>query len=454
MSRYRKIVFTISLFILILIAFSLPLLYVYYMGGREIHDISLKIAADESEPELIVKGIMGWENRNIRTIYQLPHFSFAGMKLYIMPDHPYIYPRILDPRWIMFFKRGACGEDATLFVEMARVAGIRARTVYNPGEDHAWVEVLIDNSWVHVDPSWGYFDDPGVYERENEGGWGKQLSYVYAIDENGEEQDVTNRYTETGRLTVRVERDGKPVRGAKVLVKSRFLMEKGATGYSTSRLAASSETDENGICSFNLGGNNYDIAAESGAIIGYRTELENVLLEEGSETDITLSFSASTILSPDALVWLATLVLLLFAFGVTVWKRRNSIKRFLRALKCDLPTMTGILAIVVALSCAIATVVGFLGLMVVPGLLTLSWTIFGFIGLVFCLMWGILAFSRKRYARAIICMIMTLIIGIVFGLIYGGFGFVLGLPIAFLSLISVILAMTFKRRFLRKLKKF
>jgi hypothetical protein len=66
----------------------------------------------------------------------------------------------------------------------------------------------------------------GFYERsKDEGGWGKQLSYIYFIDSEGNEHDITNRYTDTGTLILHVEKDGEPVENAKITIKSRFLME-------------------------------------------------------------------------------------------------------------------------------------------------------------------------------------------------------------------------------------
>jgi hypothetical protein len=62
-------------------------------------------------------------------------------------------------------RKGDCTEHATLYVALARAAGIPAREVegYIYGNEegnpifvaHAWVEVVLDGKWIGVDPSWG-----------------------------------------------------------------------------------------------------------------------------------------------------------------------------------------------------------------------------------------------------------------------------------------------------------
>lgn len=96
----------------------------------------------------------------------------------------------------------------TLLPSLSAIAmisiSIKSRIVYNLGEDHVWSEVLINGSWKRFDstrPKGSRFDDKGFYERpRDKGGWGKQLSYVYTIDPDGSQHDVTSYYTKIGKL--------------------------------------------------------------------------------------------------------------------------------------------------------------------------------------------------------------------------------------------------------------
>jgi hypothetical protein len=70
-----------------------------------------------------------------------------------------------DALEILNAKKGDCSEHSTLFVALARFAGLPARSVqgyiYNDDEAdpgfayHAWAEVVLNEIWVGVDPMWG-----------------------------------------------------------------------------------------------------------------------------------------------------------------------------------------------------------------------------------------------------------------------------------------------------------
>lgn len=61
---------------------------------------------------------------------------------------------------------GRCEEFSVVFVAVCVAHGYDARLVrsVSPG-DHMWAEVLVDDEWIHVDPSDGVFDDPFRYFR-------------------------------------------------------------------------------------------------------------------------------------------------------------------------------------------------------------------------------------------------------------------------------------------------
>ncbi len=96
---------------------------------------------------------------------------------------------------------------ASFSMEIAKAAGIQTRIAGTIGEDHQWNEVLINKTWVHVDPTLdnaSNFDIPHFYENK----WKWNLSKVYALN-NGEQIDVTETYFEKiGYLNVTVIKKG------------------------------------------------------------------------------------------------------------------------------------------------------------------------------------------------------------------------------------------------------
>jgi hypothetical protein len=76
-----------------------------------------------------------------------------------------------DPKWIAYYKTGACGELAILFSEIANRSGYKTRTIHSefPGGNHGWSEVLIDDEW--------WFFDPAVYADYQKEGSGEQYKW-------------------------------------------------------------------------------------------------------------------------------------------------------------------------------------------------------------------------------------------------------------------------------------
>ncbi len=283
----QAIIVTIILIALTVTFFYGPFIGVsihsHFSARQEILDTAKLISSEESDPQTIVNKIADWLNVNI---------EYDTSFYYFYPFPPFQLWRQTNPsaEWIMTIKRGGCEEFATLFSGLAGAAGIESRVVHNSAEDHVWSEILINGTWTHFDPGLPLdkrFNNPGVYERPKaEGGWEKQLSYVCFIDENGKQRDITSKYTDVGRLSVHVTKDGTPVENAKVTVKSRFLMEN-YPGYNQPRLALENFTDKSGLCTFDLGGNNYTVVAEIGQIVGFRDETI-VNLKENDTTSVEL----------------------------------------------------------------------------------------------------------------------------------------------------------------------
>lgn len=98
---------------------------------------------------------------------------------------------------------------------------------------------------------------------------------------NGTVSDVTRKYTDTGHLVVKVERDRTPIENVKVIVKSRFLMENLPESYKEPQFVVEDYTSSNGSRVFDLGANNYTVVAQ---IANERAESNVSLLENTSQT--------------------------------------------------------------------------------------------------------------------------------------------------------------------------
>ena len=57
--------------------------------------------------------------------------------------------------------------------------------------DHCWVEILVGDSWVHMDPSVGIWNDKDMYKND----WDKRHMFVLAFCADGCE-DVTAAYAD------------------------------------------------------------------------------------------------------------------------------------------------------------------------------------------------------------------------------------------------------------------
>ena len=272
-------------------------------GEEQITQVSAEIVANETDEISRLNKLVDWVTNQENMVYD-------AHLIYFYPILSFWLFRLQDPAYIMVTMRGGCGETALLFNAMANSIGIQTRMVHNPGEDHAWCEVFVNGSWLHFDPglSENYrFNDPHFYER-SEHGWRKPLSYVYALDPNGTEIDVTNKYTDTGKLTVFVENNDLAVENAKITIKSRSLIDN--FGYSDPHFCMEKYTNSSGICEFSLGGNNYTITAETGTFFGSKSEIVYQVTEQNSSF-ITFSPTGFTLLPS---IWSVVTMLLTIFF--------------------------------------------------------------------------------------------------------------------------------------------
>jgi hypothetical protein len=169
--------------------------------------------------------IAGWEMDNFTD----PYFArYLNQDLDIKSLNPplptYLYdnsgkiradflsPYNNDPDWIQFYKFGACGEEASLFANVTNRSGYPTRIItvmtgfwfYGipiPQDDHAWVEVNINNEWYFFDPTaYGEYHDLKIDGYKNR--WfGKPEDYdlflpdqILSITQSNTQTDASQRY--------------------------------------------------------------------------------------------------------------------------------------------------------------------------------------------------------------------------------------------------------------------
>jgi len=84
---------------------------------------------------------------------------------------------------------GQCEEFSRAGHALLEAAGFKARYVLD-FTDHVWIEVWLNNTWVHADPSEGVLDQPLMYEQ----GWGKQMTLIFAFTPTSIHH-ITHTYT-------------------------------------------------------------------------------------------------------------------------------------------------------------------------------------------------------------------------------------------------------------------
>ena len=253
----------VFLFILLTISlFSISAWFIYgycfYDGEKEIQNIIDNIIEDNDTNLTMSIKIAEWEKDNIYNTFgtteevfltkpfmdRPPYLKFFAL----FPLSPLRHPN--NPSWIIFSKYGACQENAILFIEMAEVSGLNARLVKFPAEDHGIAEVEIKNNlWIPFDATIQKENisspDPYYYEKH----WWGNVSRVYYLDLNGNKNDITNNYTETGEIIIKIVNATGSPDDYKVNIISTY---KGLS-------AIKGHPNENFTFKYELGDNNYKI---------------------------------------------------------------------------------------------------------------------------------------------------------------------------------------------------
>jgi hypothetical protein len=120
---------------------------------------------------------------------------------------------------------GSCGEMARAAKTLFDNLGLESRLVSFPGEDHMFVEVKLDGTWLVIDPGYRLNlitrEARGSKRLEDIGG----LSYVVAYTDQGL-IELTPYYVATDRIVIRVTDNGEPIANARVVLSHTFMGNK------------------------------------------------------------------------------------------------------------------------------------------------------------------------------------------------------------------------------------
>ena len=190
---------------------------------------------------------------------------------------------------------GRCEEMVIIFVDACRAVGIPAREAWTPywatcDNNHAWAEVFCEGKWYYtggcepkdsLSHAWFsksvkraalVFSKPyGVPESEPD---------LYFAREGDWRINSTDVYLETGQVNISLKREDKPVPEAEI----RFAV----FNFGSLRPIAKVKTDEEGRCSFKLGGGNYLLSVGDNA----NPVWEVIKIERGKTTELELDFSS------------------------------------------------------------------------------------------------------------------------------------------------------------------
>jgi hypothetical protein len=144
---------------------------------------------------------------------------------------------------------GMCKEMAITGTDLILAAGLDARRVVLPGEDHTFIEVKIDSNWLVADP--GYYGGELINRTERARRRIQDVGSIsYAIACIGDSfVELTQQYVSTDTIMIRITRNGEPLADTEVVLKHRF-------GQLTTQLPCNGRTfhtDVSGTVTLHLG---------------------------------------------------------------------------------------------------------------------------------------------------------------------------------------------------------
>ncbi|PNX49790.1 MAG: hypothetical protein BV457_00470 [Thermoplasmata archaeon M9B1D] len=301
--KARKIGLLLAILILILLLTPYMILMTHLKAEAnrpELQKLVKTIISDSDTDEAKTKKLLEWFNTSKNNIYNNYYLKVKGTlgfggKIRVYLGEPYIGIRTFndkDSLWILTSRYGHCGEYALIFRDMADEAGLTVRRARCFGEDHEWNEVLINGTWIVIDATRvgtakdnGYNVSPKFMEKKVAGNRGTtegNVSYVIAEYLNGTIVDITSRYTKIVNISIAAQdENGNTLSNVKIKIKSN-------NRYSAYDTRLSNTTNQNGICSFTLGGGDYIFESITNDIIPLFREKSIVFTEDIPNLNFTV----------------------------------------------------------------------------------------------------------------------------------------------------------------------
>ena len=189
--------------------------------GALFRDYILPFRINNEHPDLSRPWLYGQLRDVVRGMTDLQAALAVNCWCYAQATYTPADDRTMAPRGMCRRGKGRCGEESTLAAAALRAVCIPARQVYAPrwahcDDNHAWVEFWAAGQWHYL----GACEPEEVPDR----GWftaaasRAMLIRARVPDLAGgcRVENVTGRYAQTARLTLRVERQGVPQPGVEV----------------------------------------------------------------------------------------------------------------------------------------------------------------------------------------------------------------------------------------------
>jgi hypothetical protein len=187
-------------------------------------------------------------------------------------------------------KKGRCEEWASLYLKLLEHANISGRIV-SFVEDHALLEVQINNTWMPVEPPYGITSYEFYKSSRN-------ISKAYRR-EGDKISDATRSYAETGFLVIKTTRQNIATPNVKTCIFSKYLMLSDPKNYKNPKLVICNYTNDFGIYVEELGEGIYNIEALkfSSPFECSVASAENYILFQNRLNEITLELEKENPLS-------------------------------------------------------------------------------------------------------------------------------------------------------------
>lgn len=113
-------------------------------------DLANEITANSQTDQEKVRDLYHWISKNI-------NYNNDVYERWLKQDKDALYGDDEDALFVLETKQATCNGYTNLFASMARALGIKTQIIWGLGNTskHAWNRVLIDESWVNVDTTWG-----------------------------------------------------------------------------------------------------------------------------------------------------------------------------------------------------------------------------------------------------------------------------------------------------------